>query len=83
MAHPSNKITPDNVADVVRYHAPTEAQAFAHDKLSMATEAFIVEILKYAPDCADRSTAIRSAREAKLWASAAVALEPPGETTKP
>lgn len=77
--HPSNKITPENVADVVRYHAPTEAQAFAHDKLSMATEAFIKEILEHAPDCADRSAAIRAAREAKLWASAAVALEPSPE----
>lgn len=79
--HPSNKVTADNVADVVRYHAPTPDQGFRHERLSMAVETFIKEILEHAPDCADRSAAIRAAREAKLWASAAVALEPAPEAT--
>ena len=75
MSHPSNKITLENVTDVVRYHAPTGTQAARHEFLSKATEGFIAAILANAPDCADRSTAIRCVREAKMWASAAIALE--------
>lgn len=78
--HPSNKITNENVHDVVRYHAPTEVQKQKHEILAAAAEAFMQAILSYSPDCADRSTALRKVREAKMWASAAVALEPP-ETT--
>jgi hypothetical protein len=75
--HPSNKITLENVASVVRYHAPaTEDQVYAHERLAMAAEDFVRAILVHAPDCADRTTAIRCAREAKMWASAAVALAP-------
>lgn len=74
--HPSNKITNDNVRNAVRYHAPTPDQAISHELLAQETEKFIMAILTAAPDCADRSTAIRCAREAKMWASAAIALEP-------
>lgn len=74
MVHPSNRVTLDNVADVVRYRAPSPAQEYAHERLAMATEDFIKAILLNAPDCADRTAAIRKAREAKMTASAAVAL---------
>lgn len=75
VAHPSDRVTPSNVACVVHYHEQTQAQAYAHDKLSMATESFVRALLEHAPDCVDREVAIRCAREAKLWASAAVALQ--------
>lgn len=75
MSHPSDKVTFENVADVVHYHKPTEKQAKVHEDLAFATERFIERILILAPDCADRSAAIRCVREAKMWASAAVALE--------
>lgn len=42
----------------------------------MTAETLLHAILKNAPDCADRSTAIRCAREARMWANAAIALEP-------
>lgn len=73
--HPSNFVTLENVADVVRYHRPTEDQARRHEKLSAATEAFITAILENCEHCADRSSAIRHARLAKMEASAAIALE--------
>lgn len=72
--HPSNKVTLDNCADVVRYHKPSPAQIEAHERLAAAAEAFIRAILADAPDCADRAAAIRHVREAKMTASAAVAL---------
>ena len=75
MSHPSNKITLENVADVVHYHKPTESQVKVHEDLAFAAERLIEHILTLVPDCADRSTAIRCVREAKMWASAAVALE--------
>jgi len=75
MAHPSNKVTVENVHEVVRYHAPTPDQAMRHEKLAQGAADFIRLILETAPDSADRSAAIRQVREAKMTASAAVALE--------
>lgn len=64
-----------NVSQVVRYQKPTEAQVAAHEALAQAAENFLVVILNRAPDCADRTAAIRLVREAKMTASAAVALD--------
>lgn len=74
--HPSNKVTLENVSEVVRYHKPVGDQASRHENLSTATEMFITILLQNCPDCADRSTAIRYARTSKMIASAAIALEP-------
>jgi hypothetical protein len=79
MSHPSNKITSENSGEVVRYHAPSPGQVARHVVLSRAAEDLIDALLKTAPDCADRSTAIRCVREAKMWGSAAIALEPAAE----
>jgi hypothetical protein len=68
-------VTLDNVAEVVRYHKPSEAQINAHEALAIAAENFIRAILLLAPPCADQTAAIRKVREAKMTASAAVALE--------
>lgn len=73
--HPSNKVTLENVSDVVRYHKPAGDQPARHEALSAATEHFIKALLLYCPDCADRSSAIRHARIAKMEGSAAIALE--------
>jgi hypothetical protein len=75
LMHPSNKVTLENVKSVVRYHRPNADQSRRHEALSAATEHFLVAILENCPDCADRSAAIRMAREAKMTASAAIALE--------
>lgn len=77
--HPSNKVTLENLSEVVRYHAPVGDQQARHENIAAATEHFIRFILAYAPDCADRSSAIRHARLAKMEASAAIALEDVGK----
>ena len=76
MSHPSNKITLDNASEVVRYHKATDEQAVSHKLIADVAEHLIRTIIVNTPDCADRSTAIRCVREAKMWASAAIALEP-------
>jgi len=63
-----------NAAEVVRYHKPDEIQIKKHEQLAMAAEEFIKAILYSCPECADTTAAIRKVREAKMTASAAVAL---------
>lgn len=75
--HPSNKVTVENLGDVFTYHSPRGDQAGRYLAIRAAAKAFADVVLWSAPDCADRSTAIRSIREAVMWANAAVALEPP------
>lgn len=84
--HPSNRVTLDTISEVVRYHAPHPDQIERHARIAAAAEGLARAILEHAPDCADRSTALREVRSAKMWASAAIALElrpPADETTKP
>jgi hypothetical protein len=64
-----------NVSEVVRYHAPNPVQVAQHEHLAAAAEAFIRVILAQCPQCADTTAAIRKVREAKMTASAAVALK--------
>lgn len=61
--------------EVATYHAPKGSQAARHGTLTTALAAFLEDIIKSAPPGPERSTAISRAREAKMWASAAVALE--------
>lgn len=69
------QVTAENVAEVVRYHKPTLEQIEAHEHLACAAQAMIETILANCPPCADTSAAIRHVREAKMTASAAVALD--------
>lgn len=69
------EVNNENVKRVVRYQAPTPEQIEAHENLACAAETLIETILKNCPPCADRTAAIRKAREAKMTASAAVALD--------
>lgn len=68
------RVTLDNVSEVVRYHAPTEAQKISHEALAQGAEDFLRLIITHCPECADTSSAIRLVREAKMTASAAIAL---------
>lgn len=61
--------------EVATYHAPTPDQARRHGNLSDAAAAFLEALVANCPPGPERSTAISRAREAKFWASAAVALE--------
>lgn len=74
--HPSNEITKANLNDVCWYHKPTQEQAGRHQSLSEALDRFLYFILDNCPPCADRDEAIKLARSSKMFASAAIALEP-------
>lgn len=69
-------VTRENVHDVVSWHEkPTEAQLDGLARLSKATEVYILVLLDVAPECADRTAAIRKVREAKWTAACAIALD--------
>lgn len=65
----------DNVREVFTYHQPDTMQiaaisAIREDAIRLATT-----ILASAPDCADRSAAIRKVREAMMTANASIVLK--------
>ena len=62
--------------DLVTYHAPVGDQASRHEILAEAAKAFIATIISMVDPSPDRSQAISKAREAKMWASAALSQEP-------
>lgn len=62
-------------AEVSTYHAPTGDQAARHAHLSQALASFLYAIAVATPPGPERSSAISHARDAKMWASAAIALE--------
>ena len=61
--------------EVAYYHRPTGDQGERHGRLSHALANLLQEIVNVCPPGPERSTAISRAREAKMWASAAIALE--------
>lgn len=65
----------DAAEEIASYHPPTGDQAERHRQLSHVTADFLLQIVRLCPPGPERSTAISRAREAKFWASAAVALE--------
>lgn len=62
-------------AEVATYHAPTPEQAERHRRLSASLAAFLHDIAVLTPPGPERSAALSHARMAKMWASAAIALE--------
>lgn len=74
--HPSNKVTIENLKEVVYWHKPNAESIKKFETIAKASEEYMKVILENAPDCADRSTALRSVREARMWANAAVSLDP-------
>lgn len=75
MSHPSNKITLDNLNDAVYWHKPTPEKAIKYETIAKQCEVLMRTILIEAPECADRSSALRAVREARFWANSAIALD--------
>lgn len=73
--HPSNKITAENLHHAVYWHEPTPDKADKYKLIAESCYQFMEIILRYAPDCADRTAALRSAREARMWANSSIALD--------
>lgn len=57
------------------YHAPADDQPERYRNITEAGEALCNAILDNAPRCPDRTVALRTVREARMWANAAIALE--------
>ncbi len=79
MKHPSNKVTLENVDDLTIYHPPTDDTKRRYDAINKATNDFLRVILRTAPDCADRSAALRTVRTARMEANSAIACSPSAE----
>jgi len=73
--HASNKVTLENLKEAVYWHKPTEEKVPKFEKIAKACEDYLRVILECAPDCADRSTAIRDARSARMWANSAISID--------
>ena len=74
--HPSNKITLENLNEVVYWHRPNAAAIENFEAIAAASHAFMLLILNLAPDSADRSAALRCVREARMWTNSAISLDP-------
>lgn len=74
--HPSNKVTEENLKEVVYWHKPTESQVRTMESIAYRSEKLMEEILVCCPDCADRSEALRCVRSARMWANASIVLDP-------
>jgi len=69
------QLTEDNIDKVFTYQPATPEQQKAYATIRQAGIAFARAILQNAPSCADRTTAVRCVREARMWANAAIALD--------
>lgn len=64
----------DKVNEVVSYHKPDQAGVDAISNIRYFTAQLIVAIVKNCPNNADRSAAIRKAREAMMSANASIVV---------
>ncbi len=76
MSHPSNKVTLENVSHIFTYHRPTADTIPRYEKINAAALELARVILEQAPDCADRTAAIRLVTQARMQANAAIACAP-------
>lgn len=74
--HPSNKVTLENLKEVVYWHRPNAEAIKKFEAIAKASEVFMQLILESVADCADRSAALRCVREARMWSNAAISLDP-------
>lgn len=73
--HASNKITLENLKEVVYWHKPTSDKVPKFEAIAKCSEEFMRLILELVPDCADRSAALRNIREARMWANSAISID--------
>lgn len=59
---------------VSTFHSKPEAEA-EFKVVAQGCEGFLIMILQSCPPCADRTQALNCVRQARMWASSAIALE--------
>lgn len=67
-------VTLENVEHIFRYQPAQEDQLVAFDMVRESLTLAAKTILRVVPPCADRTTAIRKLREARMDANSAIAL---------
>lgn len=67
--------SPEYLAEVFTYHAPTPEQIPKYHAVREAARAFAEVIVANCPPSADRSDALRKIREAAMTANSAIALD--------
>ncbi len=70
----SSRWSPEYIRDVVAYHAPGSEGLGRIAAMRTATEMFMRSIVENCPDSADRTAALRHAREAMMTANASIVL---------
>ena len=69
------RVTPGNVNEVFKYHAPTELQVERYRQINDAAKDFAKTILRNCPESREASLALTNIQEARMWANASIALE--------
>lgn len=68
-------MTLEQIENWFSYHAPRPDQLLQYDAIRKAGKVFAKVINDNAPECADKTAAIRKVREAVMTANAAIACE--------
>lgn len=66
----------EKVLDLVSYHKPDDEAVAKIGRLRAAVQSLILELLECCPPGADRSAAIRKARECLMTGNAAIVVPP-------
>lgn len=72
--------SPADLDNWFTHHVPFGDQADRYVLIRAAAKAFAKEILAFTPPGPDQTTAIRTVREAMMWANAAIACGEPAPT---
>lgn len=64
-----------NLTRVFTYQKPNADTQVKYEEVSSAAMMFATIILRNCPDSADRTTALRTLRECRMWANASIALD--------
>lgn len=65
----------EQLEELFKYHSPTAEQIPKYQAINEAAKAFAKVVFDNCPASADRTTAIREIRSARMWANASVALD--------
>lgn len=71
-----NRLTDSQITELCSPHKCNDNAAVKIKEVNEATENFLKVIRRHCANCADSQNAARCAREARLWANSAIALDP-------
>lgn len=72
---PTGVFNKEDIKDMFTYHPTKEGQNAAYAAINEAGLHLVEVIIRECPNCADRTTAIRAVRQARMWANSAIACE--------